>query len=148
MKIAKIQSSGKDGTEKAAISAAKKAGITIVGWKPKKSESKAKELKETPSTKEEQSTIWNVRDSHATLIFEPMDISPAASLAYEVAESYARPYVISDNVDEIKHWIDTLGEEITLNIIGPSEEEYKGISKKVKEVLTEVFAIYNAFFLE
>lgn len=36
MKIAKIQTSGKEGAEKAAISAAKRLGVAITGWKPKK----------------------------------------------------------------------------------------------------------------
>ena len=148
MKIAKIQSRGKEGAEKAALTAAKKVGIAITGWKPKNSNVKRKELTDTPSTKEEQSIIWNVRDSHATLIFEPYDDSLECSLAYEVAESYARPYIISDDFEEIKHWMDSLGEEITLNVTGPSEEECKGISKKVKSIMSKIFAAYDVFILE
>lgn len=148
MKIAKIQSSGKEGAEKAALMAANKIGISITGWKPKKSEVKRKELKETPSTKEEQSIIWNVRDSHATLIIEPMDVSSAASLAYEVAESFGRPYIISDDAEDIIHWLNTLDEEITLNVTGPSENESKGITKKTREILAEVFATFDSFLLE
>ena len=148
MKIAKIQVSGKEGAEQAAIEAAKKTCVQVSGWKPKGSKVEEKGIFETLSSKEEQATQWNVRDSHATLVIDPYERSKSASLAYEIAESFNRSYIISDEYEDILYWLDAQEEEITLNIVGPTEEEEEGITKKVEDLLVDVFSYYNAIVLE
>ena len=147
MKISKIQSSGLEGAEKAAFSAAKKVGIPIIGWQPKDGPCVKKEIKETPSIKPEQSIIWNVRDSHATLIIGLTGDSDAASLSYEVAESYRRPVLISTEPAEIVKWLNTLGDELILNVTGPNKKEDKSIDRKTKTILGKVFEFYDSMLL-
>ena len=138
MKIAKIRSSGFEGTEKAALDAAKKMKIMIVGWIPKEYPAAYEELKETKSSKKEQSTIWNVRDSHATLIIGPIENFMHLNLALEVADSYGRPVCVSDNKKQIMAWLSKLGEELTLNVIGPSEEEIEGAYFSTRKLITDI----------
>lgn len=148
MKIAKIQTSGRDGVEQAAIKAAQKAGIPVVGWRPKDSEEIAPKILETPSTKEEQCIIWNVRDSHASLILDPYEDSKACDLALEVADTYGRSYIVSDETEDMIYWLNRLEEEITLYITGPKEKEHKGITEDAKEIFTDIFNTFNAQAVE
>lgn len=147
MKIAKIQSSGKKGTESAALAAAQMRGIPVTGYHPYGTECKYKDIQSAPSSKEEQSVIWNVRDSHATLFLGDISISPMANLAYEVAENYDRPNLISSNSKEIIRWLDHLGEEITLNISGPDATEDALSERKTKLILEKVLSHYDAIFI-
>lgn len=148
MKIAKIQTSGRSGVEQAAIKAAQKAGIPVVGWRPKDSEEAAPKILETPSTKEEQSIIWNVRDSHASFILDPYEDSKACDLALEVADSYGRSYIVSDEVEDVIYWLNRLEEEITLYVTGPKEREHAGITKEATDMFTDIFNTFNAQAVE
>lgn len=147
MKIAKIQSSGKKGTQNAALFIAQMRGIPVTGYHPYGAECQYKDIQEAPSSKEEQSVIWNVRDAHATLFIGDLTLSPMASLAYEVAESYGRPNLISNNSKEIIRWLDRLGEEITLNITGPDATEDALSERKTKLILEKVLSHYDAIFI-
>ena len=147
MKIAKIQSSGIKGTESAALAVAQKRGIPVTGYRPLNAKCQFQNVKETPSTKTEQSVIWNVRDSHATLLLGNLDESPMASLALEVAQNYDRPHLQSNNSREIIHWLNKLGEEITLNVVGPNSEEDALSEAKTKVLLEKVLSHFDAIFV-
>lgn len=144
MKIAKVMTSGVKGAESGAIIAAQKAGITITGWRSKGSETDYPQLQETSSAKEEQSVIWNVRDSHATLIIKPVSKYLYPNLALEVADSYKRPVCVSDDPSRIINWLNKLGEELVLNVIGPNEKELEGSERATKKIMDAVFAYYNS----
>jgi hypothetical protein len=74
MLIKRIISGGQTGVDRAALDAAIELGIPHGGWCPKRrlaEEGKIPEvynLKETPSGTYKERTIFNVRDSYATLI--------------------------------------------------------------------------------
>lgn len=81
-KIKMIRNGGQSGADRGALDTAKRNGITICGWCPKGGWAEDypdppgvlalySELKETPSARVEQRTVWNVRDSDATLIINP-----------------------------------------------------------------------------
>ena len=147
MKIAKVNTRGKKGTEISACKSAKKRGLPLSGYRPKGSECEFEDIKETPFKKEEQSVIWNARDSHATLVIGPIENSPMSELSYEVAETFGRPVLISESSEEIIKWLSKLGEELTLNITGPNEEEDEKSSLRAKKIMEKVLAHFDATLL-
>lgn len=144
MKIARIVSSGTPGTESAALKAAAETGIATGGWKAKDSPSDEFGLSETPSTKKEQSTIWNIRDSHATLVIEPVGNYLHSNLAAEVAESYGRPVLVSGDIGEMISWLNRLGDELTLNIMGMDEEMFEGVERSSHRLIKKILNHCNA----
>lgn len=146
MKIANIKNSGTSGTESGVINAAKSVSVNVCGWKSKGSEVNNKSIIETPLSSIEQCIIWNTRDSHATLILnEDEDINSffTTALAYDIASVYERPVKISDNPNTIIKWLNTLGEELTIHVIGPSEKEKQGSEKHSNEVISKVFKYFD-----
>lgn len=144
MKLIRIVSSGTPGAEHAALRAAKNAGIISNGWKEKNSDKGDFGLKETPSTRKEQSTIWNIRDSHATLIIDPIGEYLHTNLALEVAEVYGRPVLVSSDPNEIVSWLNKLGDELTLNVMGMSEDLFEGIENASFRLMKKVLNHLNA----
>lgn len=138
-KIAYICSGGQTGVDRAALDCAKKHKVNIVGWCPKNGWAEDfltapgltkvyKELKETPSSETKQRTYWNVRDSHATLIIMPKSssMSGGTNLTEEAAKHYKKPYLVVSSIEDIDlifAWLNTIGDEITLNVGGPRASE-------------------------
>lgn len=147
MKINKIQSRGIDGAELAALETAKLYAIIITGYKHKDAPDVFKELTSVPTISQEPAIIWNVRDSHATLIVKGEKESKDAEYAKEIAEIYGRPYIESDSIKDIKEWLNRQGEELTLNVIGPSKEEDPTIYDKTKELLEILFMYFYGLTL-
>ena len=156
-KIARIRSGGQTGADRAALDAAKAAGLQICGWCPKggwaedMSEppgllKEYPELVETESANVGQRTELNVRDSDATLIIVAgqQDISSGTALTIEIAKQYKRPYFVADagkmTAKEIAEWLSTLGDGLTLNIAGPRESKSTGIYNKSYKLLNELFS--------
>jgi len=154
-KIARIISGGQTGVDRAALDAARFAGIPICGWCPRGGWaedlpappgllSMYPELIETESAGVEQRTKLNVRDSHATLIIAvgPRDISSGTAFTIDIAKLYRRPYFVADNAaaDDIAAWLCTLGEELTLNIAGPRESKSPGIYEKSYRLLKKLLS--------
>ena len=80
-KIKMIRSGAQSGVDRAALDAARSCKITICGWCPKGGWAEDypdppgilalyPELRETPSARVEQRTVWNVRDADTTLIID------------------------------------------------------------------------------
>lgn len=154
-KIAYIRSGGQTGVDRAALDVARSKGMPIAGWCPKggRAEDLTKppglldlypELKQTPLEKVEQRTVWNVRDSDATLIINPcgFEISEGTDLTEKSALTLNKPClkVKSDReISTIVSWLNSLGSELTLNIAGPRESEcgpaYSETGKIIKKVI-------------
>jgi Circularly permutated YpsA SLOG family len=88
---------------------------------------------ETPSESPEQRTEWNVRDSAATVVFVPGSKyrSRGTDFTIECAKKYEKPYCIIHYLDGgaiigLENVISRLGEEQSLNIVGPRESEQPG----------------------
>ena len=141
-KIKVIRSGGQTGVDRGALLAARQLGVTITGWCPKGGLAEDfpnppglldpyPELSETPYRNYERRTQLNVRDSDATLILLPHQISgsPGTEYTKELARRYKRPYLVLDqvDVDVTTEWLDELGENLDLNIAGPRERHFPGI---------------------
>ena len=150
-----IRTGGQTGVDWAALDVARKFNIKIVGWCPKNGWAEDMpnspgirtlfpELKETPEEDVSQRTKWNVRDSHATLIISPKQskLSKGTNLTEQTAKEYKRPYLkvnCEEDIDKIIDFLNTLGNEITLNIAGPRESECYGAYRMTVDILNVVF---------
>ncbi len=158
-KIARIRSGGQSGVDRAALDIARTYGIPITGWCPKDGWAEDypekpgllavyPELMETPSKETEQRTIWNVRDSHATLIIDPWkaDQSIGTDLTIDTAKAYGRPVLIvtsGKSAPEVIEWLDTLPNELTLNVAGPRASECDEAYKKTIKIMQAVLDTVN-----
>jgi len=157
-KIARIRSGGQTGADRAALDVAKELGIPICGWCPRNGWAEDfserpgllahyPELKETVSSDVADRTKLNVRDSHATLIIVtgPKDVSSGTAFTIEIAKLYGRPFYIADtgsvDVKNIWDWLNTQGEELTLNVAGPRESKAPGIYEKSYSLLLELLSV-------
>lgn len=138
-KISFLRTGGQSGVDRAVLDFAKSNNIGIVGWCPKNGWAEDMptspgiltyypELKETPSCDVSQRTMWNVRDSHATLIISPDNlVSKGTYLTGDYANEIGRPLLYfnpSENINKIVKWLNSFGNELTLNIGGPRLSEW------------------------
>ena len=158
-KIKRIMSGGQSGVDRAALDVAREKGIEICGWCPKGGwaedytdppgiKTLYPELQETPLVNVEQRTVWNVRDSDATLIINPQksNISRGTELTELAAKTFKKPYFeVRDNkkVDDVIEWLQSLDDSLVLNIGGPRESECKTAYKKTSEVLSSVLEAFD-----
>lgn len=158
-KIAFIRTGGQTGVDRAALDISRKYNISIVGWCPKNGWAEDMpeapgitkffpELKETPSEDVSQRTMWNVRDSHATLIINPKksSFSNGTSLTEQTAKDLGRPYLeikSAKSSDEVISWLNSLGKGLTLNVGGPRESECPKAYEKTIKILDTVINYFN-----
>lgn len=160
MKLKQIISGGQTGTDQAALQAAIDSGLSHGGWcPPGRICENGKipdqfDLKETPSERDpsasdiprSQRTIWNVRDSDASLIFmRPEHKDKGTELAIQTFVDLGKPYLIIDpangeTVAMIKKWLNEMDIEI-LSIGGPGEHSNPGIYNTVYDILIQIFTI-------
>ena len=153
-KIKIIRSGGQSGVDRAALDAARSCIITICGWCPKGGWAEDypdppgilalyPELRETPSARVEQRTVWNVRDADATLIIDPTqsDASPGTALTAKAAKAFGKPCLVvstENTAQGIIDWLAGLDDELILNVAGPRESECEGAYAKAEQYLEEV----------
>lgn len=146
--ITGINSGGQSGVDRAALTVAKELGFQITGWVPKGGWAEDyitppgvlmlfPELKETPLIKTEQRTVWNVRDSDATLVIVD-GVSPGTDLTAKAAETFRKPYLVvqPDEKEKLTEWLSN--QNGVLNIGGPRESESPGIYIRTYKLLREV----------
>jgi hypothetical protein len=146
--IAKICSGGQSGVDRAALDIARFLGVPIGGWCPKNGwaedfpdspglTSEYPELKETKSERIEQRTVFNVRDSDATLILRDKSISKGTDLTQRACKAFGKPYLIVDvnDVNTIAMWFSSFSIFLILNIAGPRESESPGIYERTYKTL-------------
>ena len=137
--------------DRAALEVAKESGIPIEGWCPKDGWAEDMqtppgiralypELKETPLKNVAQRTVWNVRDSDATLVIKTK-ISPGTDLTERAARIFHKPYLVTNmtDIEEVKEWLSKCDGDIRLNIGGPRESEDPGIKERAKTFLRKLF---------
>jgi hypothetical protein len=160
--IAQIRSGAQTGADRGALVAAKELGIPIAGWVPRGGIAEDfrtppgvlgtfPELVETPNRDYYERTVWNVRDSHATLIvfIGSRKITPGTKYTIDAAKLLGRSVYISDgsadeeSIKKILDWLKTIGTAITLNVAGPTESKlpgsYSAAYNVVKALLTTQF---------
>jgi hypothetical protein len=147
-----IRSGGQTGVDRAALDFAIARLIPWSGWCPRGGLAedfltppgvlaRYAQLSETPSSRPEQRTAWNVRDSDATLVLlidRDLEKSPGTQFALVCAELvFLRPFYVAsvsstDSVREAGRWLSlamarTTEASFTLNVAGPRESESPGI---------------------
>ena len=160
-RVARIVSGGQSGVDRAALDVARAANIPYGGWCPKGGWAEDYRsppgvradypgLDETPSAHIEQRTLWNVRDSDATLIVTAARAarrpSPGTRLASLAADELDRPCLVvaTDEVDPVSRahaFLESLPPGAVLNVAGPRESEAPGIYAEARTLLAAIFEI-------
>lgn len=146
----KIISGGQTGVDRAALDVAIELGLAHGGWCPAGrwaedgSIPPQYQLEETPSSRPEVRTEWNVRDSDGTLILARGKLFGGTAFTLEVARRMGRPCLVVDlgqplPLSEIRQWIGRHGIR-RLNIAGPREGNAPGIYAQAREFLRRLFS--------
>lgn len=146
-----IRSGGQTGVDRAALDMALHLGIPCGGWCPRGRLAEDGPLdvhyplQETPSRKYPQRTLWNIRDSDATLILNSGPIDGGTELTIRLACRLGRPHLVVDlreanDVSTILNWLQMHGVK-TLNIAGPRESKSPGIYAEAREFLNRLLTL-------
>jgi hypothetical protein len=149
-----VVSGGQTGVDRAALDAARAAGLPCGGWCPRgrRAEDGAipadYPLRETPTEDYAQRTEWNVRDSGATLVLVRGRTGPGTAFTIDRARRLGRPLLVVDLREEpdpaaARRWIAD-GAVGVLNVAGPRESQDPGIGAAARAFLDEVFALFAA----
>ena len=147
--IKKIVSGGQTGVDRAALDVAMEMNLPVGGWCPKGRNAEdgpidAKyPLKETNSSEYETRTMFNVRDSHGTLILTKGTPTGGTALTIKRAKGFGKDHLIIDldkdyDIAFVKEWLfnNHIG---TLNIAGPRESNFPGIYDQATVFLKSLF---------
>jgi hypothetical protein len=146
--VQRIISGGQTGVDRAALDAAIFLQIEHGGWCPlgRLAEDgeipRQYQLTETKSPKYSFRTRRNVDDAQGTLIFYCDSLSGGTSLTFRYASERKRPFLLVDlcqevDIDMIRKWL--IAESVqVLNVAGPRESSYPGISDIAREVLIKL----------
>jgi hypothetical protein len=147
-------SGGQTGVDRAALDAARRAGVEHGGWCPRGRGAEdgvippRYRLRETPDADPAQRTTWNVRDSDATLVLSRGAPHGGTALAVSHARALSRPLLVLDlerhpQADEVLRWLHGAG-VTALNVAGPRESEAPGIYAETLELLLAVLSAFPA----
>ncbi len=145
-----IVSGGQTGADRAALDTAIACGVEHGGWCPagRWSEDGAiaarYQLRETPLAAPAQRTRWNVRDSDATVVFEPPgELGRGTQLTIDHARALRRPLLVlpaADSVDRsARRLVDFVrrSQARVVNVAGPRASQDPSIRARVEAVLRQ-----------
>ncbi len=144
----RVVSGGQTGVDRAALDAAREAGIEIGGWCPRGRRAEDGRipiqypLVETPSDDYDRRTRLNVRDSDATLILVVDRPRGGTALTKTVAEALGRPYHVArlrDGPEPARAWLAAV-RPTTLNVAGPRAGEHPQLYARARLFLDLLFA--------
>jgi hypothetical protein len=149
----RIVSGGQSGVDRAALDVALHLGIPCGGWCPKgrlAEDGPIPEeypMEETPLASYEQRTLWNVRDSDATVILAPsVPLSGGTHYTQTVAEGLHKPclVIVLDADTSLVVTTDWLRRHhvCVLNVAGPRESGSPGIHERAASFLTGMLRLY------
>lgn len=158
--IARIVSGGQTGVDRAALDHAVARGLPYGGWcpaggwaedlpQPPGLLARYPALRATPSADPAQRTMWNVRDSDATLVLLPAGLAQDASRgthrAVADARRLGRPLLVlrlggdaARDRAESSAFTAGLPPGATLNVAGPRESEAPGVYAAARTALAHV----------
>lgn len=157
MGVARVVSGGQTGADRAALDAARAAGVDHGGWCPARGWAEDLRtppgllaayptLRATPSAEPAVRTRWNVRDSDATLVLHCGGAAfPGTALTVRVAAELGRPCLLApslaapeDALVAVRRWVAGLPPGTTLNVAGPRESEQPGLYAAARALLDAV----------
>lgn len=149
-----VVSGGQTGVDRAALDAARAAGLPIGGWCPRGRLAEdgpipaEYPLRETPSDDYAERTEWNVRDADATLVLTRGRPSPGTALTIELARRLDRRLLVLDLRDSpdptaIATFVRE-GEIAVLNVAGPRESQSPGIGQEARAFLERAFRLVTS----
>ena len=147
----KVVSGGQTGVDRAALDAARAAGLPHGGWCPRGRRAEdgpihaAYALTETPSEDYAQRTEWNVRDSDGTLALTHGRPTGGTAFTIAAARRLRRPVFVLDlaegpTPEEALGWIEARGIAV-LNVAGPRESQRPGIGGEARGFLERLFRL-------
>lgn len=150
MPIERVISGGQTGVDRAALRAARSAGLDVGGWCPKGRRSDDGPIsdefpmQETPSAGYPTRTRWNIRDADATLVLYEGPLEGGTAHTLKLATALGRPAAAFDVAQRdagarIRDWIAQTCPRV-LNVAGPREGKRPGIGARAHALLAEVFA--------
>lgn len=167
MGLRRIVSGGQTGVDRAALDSARQSSYSWGGWAPKGQISEEAGgipneyfdgdgrvdcgMKEAESSRYTQRTVWNIRDSDATLIIRTGQVlGPGTKLTIKMLRQKNKIYRICDpyrtyTVPRVVQWLveSRLDEEgnrgvEVLNVAGSRESRHPGIYARTKVFLTDI----------
>jgi hypothetical protein len=136
--VRQIVSGGQTGVDRAALDVALELGVPCGGWCPKGRLAEdglipeRYPLRETRTTRYARRTLWNVRDSDATLILAREPLGGGTAYTERCARELERPCLVvpPDAADDaalerVRAWLSANDVEI-LNVAGPRESGAPG----------------------
>ena len=151
--IGRIVSGGQTGADRAALDAARAAGIETGGWVPRGRwaedgavPERYPNMRATGSADPAIRTRCNVRDSDATVVFSRGEVFGGTKLTIQESAKLRKPTLCLDLATEavevaakrLLEWIATEGIEV-LNVAGPRRSEDDQIYASVRAVLDLAF---------
>jgi hypothetical protein len=146
-------SGGQTGADRAALDFALEFGLDHGGWCPRGRRAEdgvideRYKLQETSSSRYDQRTRWNVRDSDATVVFSmAREVSGGTALTLAIAEQQRKPYLhlsseaaSVDGRDPAQDLLDFLAEHRVrrLNVAGPRASQEPLVAAFVRGVLVD-----------
>jgi putative molybdenum carrier protein len=152
--VLNVVSGGQTGVDRAALDAARAAGLPIGGWCPRGRLAEdgpipaEYPLRETPSDDYAERTEWNVRDADATLVLTRGRPSPGTALTIELARRLDRRLLVVDLRDSpdptaVAAFVRE-GEMAVLNVAGPRESQSPGIGQQARAFLERAFRLVTS----
>jgi len=149
--VRKVVSGGQTGVDRAALDAARAAGLPAGGWCPRGRLAEdgaidpAYPLEETPTADYAQRTEWNVRDSDATLVLTRGRATGGTALTITFARRHGKPLLVVDlardaSPEDVSRWIEARGIGV-LNVAGPRESQRPGIGTEAQAFLERVLRL-------
>ncbi|MBF0587262.1 putative molybdenum carrier protein [Prosthecochloris sp. N3] len=147
-----IVSGGQTGVDRAALDTAIRLRIPHGGWCPRGRRAEdgvidgRYQLQQTPLSRYDQRTRWNVRDADATLILVSGEPTGGTRLTRELARSLGKPCLVVDPRDikeaqRVAAWLRREMVEV-LNIAGPRGSTDPAIYDAAKDFLEVLFSCY------
>lgn len=147
----KIVSGGQTGVDRAALDAARAAGLAVGGWIPRGRMTEADPLDETyplietPSVRYSQRTEWNVRDTDGTLVLTRGIPEGGTAYTIEAARRLQRACLVLDleqrpGPADVVAWLKANRVSV-LNVAGPRESKQPGIYRQAYQFLEVVIRL-------